>query len=379
MSKFYTLVNDNLFHLICENNYDKHNSEKILDILNNTDYIIDYKDIDKIQRHIMSFTDNDDNIKITEKLCFKGNIDITIIHICNRFFKYNCNENLCYNTINNIFRNYCVGHGHGHGISNNEINNMLDYINSNCLNILSIIIFVNIYNYNIRNEKIEIFINKLILSNIKNIIQNYKEEIINLYRIFDCNYKYLNLIENLKLLDIIELSEDDKVRKNIKNNILQCIYPENFTHSDILNSFKYIKKNIYSEYLSKKKNKEILKEFILLTDYTDISLIKSMRILFDSIILPKESQDIIYILEIFTDHFLNCNKLEYSNTLIFQLIIAILMLNTDLHNKNVTKKISNNKFIHNWYKNVDKEMKIEKDILKKIYIEIKSNRFTINF
>ena len=42
----------------------------------------------------------------------------------------------------------------------------------------------------------------------------------------------------------------------------------------------------------------MLKKFVESYNFTNLSLVKSMRLLFDVIFLPVESQDIIYILEI---------------------------------------------------------------------------------
>ena len=140
----------------------------------------------------------------------------------------------------------------------------------------------------------------------------------------------------------------------------------------------HLDKHVYSDFLTEKRNNSLLREFIMLDTYENISLVKSMRILLGKLVLPKESQLVILVLEIFSEHFLHCNNLKYSSELIFQFICNILMLNTDLHNDNVRTKITLKKFIHNWYKNIDHAHEIDKNILIGIYKEISKNKFTFN-
>ena len=194
-----------------------------------------------------------------------------------------------------------------------------------------------------------------------------------LYEKFDCEYNQINIIEKMNLLDTIVLTDDLIQKKKLKNEILQCKYPNTFERDDIVHSFQYIDKEIYSKYMS--KNKSLLKYFIHLDNYTDLSLVESMRLLLNKIVLPKESQEIVHILEIFTEHYENCNNMNYSDSLIFHLTCATLMLNTDLHNINVIKKISLKKFMLNWYKNIDMKRTIPKNMLSTIYREIYDKPF----
>jgi len=189
----------------------------------------------------------------------------------------------------------------------------------------------------------------------------------------------------IKMTNELKIISSDTINRDIINmlfndTLLKCIFPEYFTNDNIIMTLKYIQKDVYSEFLCRKRHSELLKLFICSIDYKNVPLVKAMRKLFSSLILPKESQSITFILETFGEHFNNCNMLSdigYNNTIIFQLICSILMLNTDLHNINVSRKISMNKFINNWYKNIDTLKFIEKDILKGIYEEILNKEFLL--
>jgi Sec7-like guanine-nucleotide exchange factor len=54
------------------------------------------------------------------------------------------------------------------------------------------------------------------------------------------------------------------------------------------------------------------------------------------------------------------------------------MLNTDLHNTNVVRKISLKKFKLNWYKNIDTNKKVPISIMNDIYQDILANQFNFS-
>lgn len=92
------------------------------------------------------------------------------------------------------------------------------------------------------------------------------------------------------------------------------------------------------------------------------------------------------ILAIFASHYSKCNIITFPDcdnekveTICFQLVSSILVLNTDLHNKNVKNKISINKFTKNWYKFIDVNKYIEPIVLRTIYKDIINEEFKITF
>lgn len=409
-AKYTITINSALFELVCGNltEYDKQSSEKMLDILKHTEYVVDPKYIDELySKKIMLFSDPMDRIALTEKLCCKGQLDISVIYIYDLHMEHRHLIDYIDEKIHSILlRN---------PITENEVIRVMEYINCNEIKNMKLIVTIvnDCVSFDFKNKKIynqiKIMFKYLVLdvSESKNLllkliimyINILKDEIIVLfesgklteilsgcheniilllYESFDCEYDQINIVEETfkELLqerpDILPTHLIEK--KKIKNDVLQCKYPDGFEKDDIIYSFKYIDAQTYSNYLSKKVNRPLLKHFIHLDNYTDVRLVNSMRTLLNKIVLPKESQDIIFILETFSEHYANCN-MRYAELIIFQLTCAILMLNTDLHNPNVLKKISLQKFINNWYKNIDINKQIPKKILESIYDDIRKNEF----
>lgn len=407
LDKYVISINNALFELMCEN-YDKHCSEKILDILSHSEYSIDPNYIDELySKKIPLFTDIYDRIALVEKLCCGGKLDTSVIYLYELYAQYNNDDNII-NLIDNVTNNIFLCNQ----FAENEIIKIIEYINSNDTKNMKLITMIinNIISYNFHSDQLykqikkifeylisvnliessKILLLKLIIIYIDQlkpeIMLSYESnklaEILSgchnnilmiLYEKFDCTYNQINIIEKMNLHDTIKLTDDLIQKKKQKDEILQCKYPDTFERDDIIHSFQYIDKEIYSKYMS--KNKSLLKYFIHLDNYTDLSLVESMRLFLNKIVLPKESQDIVHILEIFTEHYENCNNMNYSDSLIFHLTCATLMLNTDLHNANVLHKISLKKFILNWYKNIDTKRTIPKKMLTNIYREIYGNQF----
>ena len=115
-------------------------------------------------------------------------------------------------------------------------------------------------------------------------------------------------------------------------------------------------KGILGEFLAKEKppneNKEVLNGFIKSIDlnYKNNSFLDCLRFLLTRIILPKDANLILVIMDTFSEYFFNCNKKDSNFVSIFNsinaiylLLSTILALNTmftrkDIKNMNVIKK-----------------------------------------
>ncbi|KAI0980862.1 hypothetical protein GJ496_005893 [Pomphorhynchus laevis] len=117
----------------------------------------------------------------------------------------------------------------------------------------------------------------------------------------------------------------------------------------LFNDSRFSKVSI-GKYLSEKEdfNVEVLNAFTSLHDFHGIHLVEALRTFLGSFKLPGESQKIDRMLQAFADHYQisNPNVLPDSDS-VHLLSYAIVILNTSLHNKNVSKsgKISLDDFI----------------------------------
>ena len=98
-----------------------------------------------------------------------------------------------------------------------------------------------------------------------------------------------------------------------------------------------LNKAVLGDYLSKKQNEEILKQFIDQFDFRGKRVDEALRSLLESFRLPGESALIERIVTVFADKYCAHDKPPEVATAdaVFVLTYAILMLNTDLHNPNV--------------------------------------------
>jgi hypothetical protein len=414
MNSFNTLIiNDAFFELFCVN-FSSLETDNILDILTNCTFSIPDEYLDtffnvKIPRFLNIY----DQIRLIEKissvLAFEQydqivsqlyklgtlsqdkSIEPMVIYNIGQLLKShkltNKATNNIFTTINNIsIKNYSLIHSiiiFGCNFTPEEpskdfikqIQLLFDSLKDN--NVLEIKqnqiigIFINNYCQWLTNG-----INQLYQSSrLYNLIKNSPSIINKIYLWFDCAYDQPNIIEQLGLIEWIDQKPCTLDLKQRKNHILTCVFPPDFTLGDQIYSLGLVDKHISSSFLMKKSSEPLLIKYICLDNYTDVSIVSAMRILLNKIILPKESQDIIKILEIFSDHWKNCNGYLNTDPLIFQLICSILMLNTDLSNPNVIKKNTRKKFIHNWYVNIDRTKTINKQVLDMIFTEISSNPF----
>lgn len=82
-------------------------------------------------------------------------------------------------------------------------------------------------------------------------------------------------------------------------------------------------------------------EFTNLFNFSEMTMDQSLRIFLDSFTLPGESQQIDRIMQIFAQKYFNDNKngILKSSDASYNLAYTLTILQTDLHNPQITEKI----------------------------------------
>lgn len=98
-----------------------------------------------------------------------------------------------------------------------------------------------------------------------------------------------------------------------------------------------LSKKILGEYISKRGNEELLGAFMDLLDFSRHNAVEALRELLSSFRLPGESPLIERIVTIFSEHYVEKVKPKgiADKDALYVLTYAIIMLNTDLYNRNV--------------------------------------------
>ena len=127
-------------------------------------------------------------------------------------------------------------------------------------------------------------------------------------------------------------------------------------------------------YFSIPANSEIYQKFLDKILINESGLIEALRKTLRFFQLPPESQQIDRLIEGFAKVFLTkCNSPhKWTSDSAYIISYAIIILNTDLHNKNVTSKIKKNEFLKNSQFMVDL-YDVDKKFLEEIYCEVAKN------
>jgi len=122
---------------------------------------------------------------------------------------------------------------------------------------------------------------------------------------------------------------------------------------------------------------EVLANFVILHQFSDLLLVQALRQFLWSFRLPGEAQQIDRVMSAFAEHYCRQNQGMFSNSdTVYILSFAIIMLNTALHNKNVKIKITVEQFIAQ-NKGIDRGKDLREDMLEAIYKNIKEQPFKI--
>ncbi|TFK42763.1 Sec7-like domain is implicated in guanine nucleotide exchange function [Crucibulum laeve] len=108
-----------------------------------------------------------------------------------------------------------------------------------------------------------------------------------------------------------------------------------------LKSCTRLDKRLLGDYISKPENIELLKAFIGLFDFKEKAIAEAMRELLEAFRLPGESQQIARITETFASIYFASGPAEIkSEDAVYVLAYSVIMLNTDLHNPQVRKRMT---------------------------------------
>nr|XP_013013704.1 Golgi-specific brefeldin A-resistance guanine nucleotide exchange factor 1 isoform X11 [Cavia porcellus] len=139
-------------------------------------------------------------------------------------------------------------------------------------------------------------------------------------------------------------------------------------------------KKMIGEFVSDRKNIDLLESFVSTFSFQGLRLDEALRLYLEAFRLPGEAPVIHRLLEVFTEHWRNCNGSPFANSdACFALAYAVIMLNTDQHNHNVRKQnapMTLEEFRKN-LKGVNGGKDFEQDILEDMYHAIKNEEIVM--
>ncbi|KAK6944992.1 Mon2/Sec7/BIG1-like, HUS domain [Dillenia turbinata] len=124
---------------------------------------------------------------------------------------------------------------------------------------------------------------------------------------------------------------------------------------------------------------EVLKEFTQTFEFTGMNLDTSLRTYLETFRLPGESQKIHRIIEAFSDKFYDQQSSEIfaSKDAVLVLCYSLIMLNTDQHNPQVKKKMTEEEFIRN-NRQINGGKDLPREYLIELFQSIASNAFSLS-
>lgn len=139
-------------------------------------------------------------------------------------------------------------------------------------------------------------------------------------------------------------------------------------------------KKMIGEYISDRKNMELLDSFVNTFTFQGLRIDEALRLYLEAFRLPGEAPVIQRLLETFTDNWHKVNGSPFmTNDAGFALAYAVIMLNTDQHNHNVRKQnipMTVEQFKKN-LKGVNGNKDFDQDMLEDIYNAIKSEEIVM--
>ncbi|KAL5698166.1 Nucleolar GTP-binding protein 2 [Ranunculus cassubicifolius] len=125
-------------------------------------------------------------------------------------------------------------------------------------------------------------------------------------------------------------------------------------------------------------NIEVLKEFTYTFEFSGMILDNALRTFLETFRLPGESQKIQRILEAFSDRFYDqqSSELFVSKDAVFILCYSLIMLNTDQHNPQVKRKMTEEEFIRN-NRAINGGKDLPREYLTELFQSIANNAITV--
>lgn len=140
-----------------------------------------------------------------------------------------------------------------------------------------------------------------------------------------------------------------------------------------------INKTVLGEFFGSKKepNLSIFYEFVQLFDFKNVGIVEAIRSFLSSFRLPGEGQVVDRIMQQFSVQYYKDNSSLFEEAdAVYVLSFAIIMLQTDLHNISISKKMPLAQFqIMN--AGINKGKDLDPEYLEDIYNTVKNNKFTL--
>lgn len=142
-----------------------------------------------------------------------------------------------------------------------------------------------------------------------------------------------------------------------------------------LYSTKGLDKKMLGEYMGEgeEENIAIMHGFVDQMDFVSMRFVDALRMFLQSFRLPGEAQKIDRFMLKFAERYLKGNPATFSSAdTAYVLAYSTIMLNTDLHNPQVKKRMKKEEFLRN-NRGIDEGKDIDAALLESIYDEIQSN------
>ncbi|THV07859.1 Sec7-domain-containing protein [Dendrothele bispora CBS 962.96] len=147
--------------------------------------------------------------------------------------------------------------------------------------------------------------------------------------------------------------------------------------ASFLKSCTRLDKRLLGDFISKPENIDVLKAFVELFDFKDKPMAEAMRELLESFRLPGEAQQISRITETFASVYFNSGPAGIkSQDAVYVLAYSIIMLNTDLHNPQIRKRMSFEEYQRN-LRGVNDGSDFEPEFLQNIYDSIRKREIVM--
>ncbi|KAF5344049.1 hypothetical protein D9757_013881 [Collybiopsis confluens] len=144
-----------------------------------------------------------------------------------------------------------------------------------------------------------------------------------------------------------------------------------------LKSCSRLDKRLLGDFISRPENIDVLKAFIGLFDFKDKLVANAMREMLETFRLSGESQQIARITEVFAATFFAAKPAEIkSEDAVYVLAYSVIMLNTDLHNPQVKKRMSIEEYQRN-LRGVNDGSDFSSEFLQEIYDSIRKREIVM--
>ena len=172
-------------------------------------------------------------------------------------------------------------------------------------------------------------------------------------------------------------------KKGLEFLKISRLVPDNPDPKSIAFFFRFtpgLDKNKIGDFLGEpgEFNVQVLKEFALTFDFPGVILDTALRTFLETFRLPGESQKIQRILEAFSERFYEQQSTDMFATMdaVFVLCYSLIMLNTDQHNPQVKKKMTEEEFIRN-NRAINGGKDLPRDYLSELFQSISKNAITL--